>query len=381
MPQKNNKNLLGLVLSAGGSRAAYQVGVLRHIAENHPAFLPTIFTGISSGSINTSYLAQGKPTKEATLELYKLWEGLEFDDVFKTNFKSIVLFISRALNDLLLSKITRKLLFKSILDARPLALTLTKNIHPAKIWRAVISGTVQGVSVSTTNYHQGNTTIFFDSHLPIKPWMREQRFAVRASIKIRHIMASCSIPILFEPVRIGDSLHGDGSLRFSYPLSPAIHLGSSHILAIGTDCPATQLSTTYRPEHLSLGFVAGTVLNSIFLDSLESDLENLQRINRIADDKSEVHRISSFLIRPSQDPALIAESFISELPYHFRQLVKTVALRPQDMGDLISYLIFSRGYIKALLDLGASDAAAQDDKIEVFLKSLSDLEFGARHSG
>jgi NTE family protein len=355
----------GLVLPAGGARAAYQVGVIRYIAKNFPEFKPTIFTGISAGSINACYLAQGEPFPLAAQQLGHLWQRLEFNQVIRTNFKSIFSMGTRWMYDMFLSKVTRKLLLKSLLDASPLAATLLAHIHFWKISRAIRSGAVDGLAVTATNYHDGTTTVFFDSNQPITPWRREQRYSIRTAIRMRHIMASCSIPILFEPVRIGDFLYGDGALRFNFPFSPSIHLGATDILAIGIRCPTPENNLGFRPDHVGLGFVAGSVLNSIFLDSIESDYETMNRLNASLD-KNTFRQINSTLLRPSRDLGGLAKHFFNEVPYHFRQLLRSTA-NPDELGDLLSYLMFSPGYVNALMDLGMEDAAKQHSQIEAFL--------------
>ncbi len=367
---KKSRSDLGLVLSAGGARAAYQVGVLSHLGAHCPDFKPTIFTGISAGSINAAFLAQGESPQKSTADAYRLWEQLTFDQVFKTNFNSMARMLLRWIYDMSVSKVTRRLLLKSLLDASPLAATLLTHIHFWKIRRAVRQGLVRGVAVTATNYLDGSTTTFFDSEKPIPPWARERRNSARHSLRIRHIMASCSIPILFEPVPIGKAIFGDGSLRFSFPFSPAIHLGASHLIAIGIRCPnPIPVIQEHRPDHLSLGFVAGTVLNSIFLDSLEFDYENICRINEFVGPESPAY-VPVCLVRPSVDLGVLAKDFLSEVPFHFRQLLKTTA-EPEELGDLLSYLMFSPGYVKALLELGRKDAERQDAELRKFLAPVA----------
>lgn len=352
----------GLVLAAGGARAAFQAGVLRYVAENFPKFEPRIFTGISAGSINSTFLAQGEPFRQSALQLHALWEQLTFDQVLQTNFQSLASMGLRWVYDLVASRITRRLLLKSLLDASPLAMTLLNHIHFWKISRAVQSGLIDGVAVTATDYYTGSATVFYDSHQPIPPWTREQRRSERTSIRARHIMASCSIPLLFPPVRVGNSLYGDGSLRFNFPFSPALQMGATHILAISIRPKrTTEPKREYRPDHLGIGFVAGAVLNSIFLDSVEQDFENVCRINKFLtkDDR----RVYPVLIRPSQDPSAIAREFRKEVPFHFRQLIGSTAA-PDESGDLLSYLLFSPGYVRAMLQLGYQDARAQHAAIE-----------------
>ncbi|MBI4405119.1 MAG: patatin-like phospholipase family protein [Deltaproteobacteria bacterium] len=369
MPSSNQNPKLGLVLSAGGARAAYQVGVLRYIGQHFPHFRPRVFSGVSAGSIIACYLAQGEPLQQATLRMYELWAALHFDQVLKTNFNSMLSLFLRWFWDLFLSKMTDRLLVRALLDASPLSRTLLSHIHFWKIARAIRSGEVDGLAISATNYFDGMTTVFYDSFRPIPAWRREKRIAVRSAIRIRHIMASCSIPLLFEPVRIGDSLFGDGSLRLSFPLSPSIHLGATHLLTISIRCPNSVSPVKLeKPEQLSMGFIAGTVLNSIFLDSLEADHENMVRMNQVYDGK-QVKRIESLLIRPSLDLGAIAKEFIGEIPFHFRQVVRALATSPAELGDLMSYLMFTNGYLNALLELGQKDAKSNHDQIEQLLAS------------
>jgi len=363
-----NNNHLGIVLPAGGARAAYQVGVLKYIAHHYKSFNPTILSGVSAGSINSTFLAQGDPPEKALDRLYELWSQLQFSSVLSTNFESLFKMGMRWTYDMFLSKVTQKLLLRSLLDASPLAATLTQNIHFWKISRALRQGTIRGVAITATNYHNGLTTIFFDSAHPLPGWAREGRVAVRNPIRPRHIMASCSIPILFEPVRVGDYLYGDGSLRFNFPFSPAIRLGAKHLIAVSIRCPNPLNVIGIRPEHIGMGFIAGTVLNSIFLDSIETDYENLLRINRISGG-SEQNKLNAILIQPSQDLGYIAKDFLNDVPYHLRQLLKSTA-NPEELGDLLSYLMFSPGYLKVLLELGFKDAETQKPRLDAFFAAV-----------
>lgn len=362
--ESRNQNQ-GLVLSAGGARAAYQVGVLKYIGKNFPDFSPGIFAGVSSGSINASFLAQGLPFSEASQKLYDLWYSLTFDQVLETNFTTLFSILNRWIYDLFISKVTRKLLLTSLLDASPLSQTILTHTHFWKINRAIREGKVRGLAVSTTNYHNGTTTIFFDSHHEEPGWERAHRVGVRTAIKLKHIMASCSIPILFEPVRIGDFFYGDGALRFNFPFSPAIKLGANKILAVGIRCPKPETSPLNRTDQARLGFIAGAVLNSIFLDSIDLDYENLLRINRMKGPHSKP--LDALLIRPSRDLGALAKGHFEEVPFHFRQLLKSTA-NPDELGDLLSYLMFSPSYIRKLLDLGEKDAEAQRDTLKAFIE-------------
>jgi len=355
----------GIVLSAGGARAAYQVGVLKYIGENFPDFHPKVFAGVSAGSINASFLAQGQTFPVASKRLYDLWYSLSFEQVLETNFKTLFSILNRWVYDLFISKVTKKLLLTSLLDASPLAQTILSHTHFWKISRAIREGKVSGLAVTTTNYHTGIATVFFDSDQVVEGWQRALRQGIRTPIKLKHIMASCSIPILFEPVRIGEFFFGDGALRFNFPFSPAIKLGANKILAVGIRCPNPNKETLVKPDQARLGFIAGAVLNSIFLDSIDLDYENLLRINRMKGPSATP--IDALLIRPSLDLGALAKEHIDEVPFHFRQLLKSTA-NPEELGDLLSYLMFSSPFIRKLLSLGEKDAAAQHSTLEAFIR-------------
>lgn len=357
---------LALLLPAGGARAAYQVGVLKYVSEKFPNFQPEVFSGISAGSINACFLAQGTPFPQAAAQLHDLWSDLRFQDVLRTNFRSVFALASRWMYDMFLSKVTRRLLLKSLLDASPLAHTLLTHIHFWKIARAVREGRVKGIAITCTNYHNGHTVVFFDSHEPIEPWRRKDRDAVRTPLRSRHVMASCSIPLLFAPIRIGNHLYGDGALRYNFPFSPAIHLGADRIFAVSIRSQDPIDSLGYRPDHVSLGFIAGTVLNSLFLDSLDPDFENVHRMNRLGD-PSAVRHVTPFLVRPSEDLGALSKPHLKEVPFHFRQLIRSTA-DPEELGDLLSYLMFSPPYLRDLMALGREDAKAKHDDIERFLE-------------
>jgi NTE family protein len=363
-----NEKRLGLVLPAGGARAAYQVGVLTYIAEQYPAFRPTIFTGISAGSINACFLAQGDPFAESAAKMGELWAKLGFDDVFATNFRSLSSMVGRWISDMFLSKMTRRILLRSLLDASPLAGTLLTHVHFWKIARALKEKRIHGVAVTATNYHSGSSTVFFDSSDPIEPWTRQDRVSLRTNLRVRHIMASCSIPILFEPVRIGDHLYGDGSLRYNFPFSPAIHLGATHVLGISIRAPGAPDIAGYSPDQLNLGFIAGAVMNSVFLDSLEPDYESVLRMNRLAAGGI-VRPVTPLLIRPSQDLASLSKDHLKDVPFHFRQLLRSTA-NPEELGNLLSYLLFSPSYLNELMALGRRDADKARGELENFVRSF-----------
>lgn len=369
----HQQTIPGLVLSAGGARAAYQVGVLKFISEKKPDFNPQVFAGVSSGSINASYLAQGQSFSQATASLYQLWNSIAFEQVLETRFITLFSILNRWIYDLFISKVTKKLLLSSLLDASPLAQTILTNTHFWKIHRAIHSNKIRGLAVTATNYSTGLTTVFFDSAFLKQGWSRAGRLGIRTPIKLKHIMASCSIPILFEPVKIGDSFFGDGALRFHFPFSPAIKLGANKILAIGVHCEDASPSDKSRIDQPRMGFIAGAVLNSLFIDSIELDFENLNRINRMK--SKTANPVDAFLVRPSLDLGDLAKDCFDEVPFHLRQLLKSTA-DPEELGNLLSYLMFSPKYVRKLLALGFSDAEQNWNDLEQFIKRPIESQLG-----
>ncbi len=364
---ERNEKTFAVILPAGGARAAYQIGILNYISKNFPQFQPRIFCGISAGSINACYLAQGDNFADAVPKLYELWGKLRFNQVLNNNFRSILTMGLRWLYDSYVSKLTKRLLLLSLLDASPLAVTLLTYANFWKISQAIKTNRIRGLAITATNYNDGSTTVFYDCSEPIiEPWYRQYRSAIRTTIKIKHVMASCSIPILFQPVRIGNYYYGDGALRYNFPFSPAIHLGATHILAISNRAKSPGSTNVPKSGKIGIGFVAGTVLNSIFLDSLEQDYETLLRMNNFANNTT-IRTVKPLLIQPSMDLGLVARDFVKEVPLRLRQLLLSTT-DPSEIGDLLSYLMFNASYEKALMKLGEQDAAKFHGEIEKFLE-------------
>ena len=377
--------MLGLVLTGGGARAAYQAGVLRGIAEiTGSERLPfQVLTGVSAGAINGVALAADaeRDFKASTEKLWSTWHELTVHDVFRTDPASLVGIGARWVRDLGLGGFLGGTASSFLLDTAPLRDLLASRIDFGKVRAHVDSGRVRGVAVSATNYFSGTAVTFFDAHPDVQPWYRTTRIAKRTRLELDHVLASSAIPIFFPPVRIAGSHYGDGCIRLSAPLSPAIHLGADRIIAIGIRYFRSQ-ETTIRlnegiyPDSVPLVSIVGVLLNAVFLDSLETDLERLERINRtiqlldqerLGAHPDRLRTIPILAIKPSRDLGSLASEQFMRFPRALRHLLRGLGASDDKGWDLLSYLAFDTAYTGRLLELGYEDALGQKAEIEAFI--------------
>jgi NTE family protein len=382
-----------LVLVGGGARGAYQAGVLQGLAEilrerfgDRPPF--DVVTGISAGAINAAYLAsRADRMVEATRGLTALWSNLQIDRVMRTDAVSLFSIGSRWLRDLTLGAVLRPNTWSNhLLDATPLRELLTEHIEFDAIARHVASDILHGFAVSATSYATGSAVTFFDGHESVEPWTRSSRLGWRTRIRLDHILASASIPILFRPVFVEEAFYGDGGIRMTTPLSPAIHLGADRIVAISVRHPRSPESTMHvnRAEvdgdDISIADIAGVMLNAAFMDALDSDAERMTRINqtialieerRRAEHPHRLRSIPLLVIRPSVDLGALAGDQFTRLPATLRYLTRGLGASPERGADFLSYLAFDSSYARPLIEIGRRDALAQKDVIEAFF-SLRD---------
>jgi NTE family protein len=367
---------LAVVLSGGGARAAYQVGVLNAIAEKtDPGFEFPIVTGVSAGSINAASLAAHPGAfRESAARLEKAWLALTVPDVFDSGMLSLVrggVKIAAAAGGIGNAPGLR---LNGILDTRPLRRTLQRAINPNVIDRKLANGRLQALGLSATNYENGRTVTFVHAPPDVDPWRRVGRIAVRTRITAEHVMASSALPIVFPAVRIDDGWYGDGSLRQMAPLAPAVHLGARRILAISLLHGGGKRSP-FRPEHPPPAHVFGTILNAVFLDAMELDAERLLRVNRSlallpAGERHPegLHPITLHVMRPSQALGGLARDLRHCLPKTLRFLLRGLGSNALESPDLLSYLLFERPYIERLIELGREDARSSWPALEPLLQ-------------
>ncbi|HEY6879472.1 MAG TPA: patatin-like phospholipase family protein [Polyangiales bacterium] len=382
-----HKPITGLVMSGGGARAAYQVGALRALCElvHEPAPFQ-VLAGTSAGAINSTALAvHGDDFRIGVAHLIDTWRTLKPEKVYRTDLASLTSIGSRWIRQLSMGGAFGGSSVNALLDTRPLRALLEASLPTERIRSHVWSGHLRGVAVTATSYHTGTAMSFFEGAADIKPWLRSTRIGVQERITTAHVLASAAIPMFFPPVEIDGAWYGDGCVRLSDPLSPAIHLGAERLVAIGiryartpeeTDALNRGQKRNGKPPAVSE--ISGVMLNAIFLDSLDSDAERLVRINAMlslvpqdsrANMRNPLRRIPLLVLRPSRDLGSLAVEEYRSFPRTLRHLLKGIGATGDSGWDLVSYLAFEPAYIERLMDLGYQDTYARRDEVEAFFAS------------
>lgn len=369
----------GLILSGGGARAAYQVGVLMAIADCLPRDAKNpfdIICGTSAGALNATVLAsQAVHFRTGVRGLERVWSNLSAEQVYRTDWSSFLMLVLRWMfAGARRGESDRPY---SLLDNQPLAELLSRVINFKKISRQLESGNLYALSITAAGYSTGESVSFFQSAADIAPWRRARRVGVPAQIGPEHLLASSALPLLFPATRIGQGYFGDGAIRQLAPLSPAVHLGADRILVIGVSGGPQELAKRVATSsYPSTAQIVGHVLNSAFVDAFEADVERLERINRTlrlipADvkraNRMELREVELLKIMPSQPLDELAAQHVHELPKNIRMLLSGSGATRRSGGTAVSYLLFEQGFCKALMALGYKDAIARRDEIAGFL--------------
>jgi NTE family protein len=388
----------GLVLMGGGARTAYQAGVLQALAalikppnDKADAFPFQVLVGTSAGALNATYLASRAIDGLAALSgLGEFWQGLHSDLVYHLPDTPMAKF-SRWATALGVSLSARKQ--GAALDSMPLVDTLHRRIALNNIELALSRGDLKALAVTASSYTTGVHWTFCQTHqlASAKAWNRPGRRAELQDITIEHLMASSAIPFLFPatPLWVDGNMEyfGDGSMRQSSPLSPAVHLGANKILAIGVGQPQRRsmdltsasfqasLSSKQRP---SLGNIAGHAMASVFNDTLMADVEQVQRVNQsiqeLKNHLSEHHGLSVaqslpfrevevLAMQPSESLDALAQAHVHELPRPVRRVLEGLGALKGSGAGLASYLLFEPGFLRALIALGARDVAMRKEEL------------------
>ena len=370
----------GLVMMGGGARAAYQIGVLKAIAELREkggASPFQIICGTSAGAINAASLAtMADDYNHAVAQMLRVWGSFHVEQVFESDLKNISKTVSRWLAAFILGGLGKRNPL-ALLNRKPLKALLSERLDFSRIQRIIDDGYLHAISITASGYTSGQSVTFFQGDPDIQPWFRVRRCGSRSLININHLMASSAIPFLFEAVPLHREYFGDGSMRQMAPLSAALHLGSDRILVIGNQKDTEQRrERKQNNEYPSFAQIAGHILDSIFLDSLETDLERLERINKTVDiiptrhlRKSEIplRRVEAFVLAPSVDIGEVAQDYLYELPWTIRSLLKGIGAMKKQGSGLASYLLFEKGYCRELIRLGYQDAMNEKDMLISFL--------------
>lgn len=368
---------IALMLPGGGARGSYQVGVMKGIMEMLPdnkAPFP-IITGTSAGAINAVVLASyANDIKYGTHRLEKFWTTLHCSDVYRTDGMMIAKTMAKVFGSMLFGKLGVKAP-RSLLDNEPLFHFLSKTMHLSQIQDCINGGNLDGLAITASSYDTSVAKSFFQANDSIHAWNRTRRIGIPEKIGVEHILASAALPFLFPAQLIGKEYYGDGGLRMSAPLSPAIHLGATKILVIGTRDESPIPTPTEIPEYPSMGELGGYMLDTIFMDTLMSDLSRTKRINRTIDllndeqkKQTNLQNIQTMIIKPSVDVRDVTEEHSVDIPAPVRRLLKMIGGWGKDWR-MPSYLLFEPGYTKALIELGYQDAMNQKESIKNFLQT------------
>ena len=366
---------VGLVLTGGGARSAYQVGVLLALAELLPrARNPfQVIVGTSAGAVAASVLAaEAHRWRRAVAGLERVWANFRSEQVFHVDAAHML----RAGAHWVLALMSGGLVLsppKSMLDNSPLRALLERHVDCSGVRRSIARGHLRAFALCATSYASGQSVAFFDGIESVHDWSRSQRIGRRCEFTLDHLMASAAIPLLFPPMKIGDEYFGDGAMRQLNPLSPAIHLGADRLLIIGVRARRAAGVSVNRTQPLmpTPGEIFGYMLDTLFTDQIYGDLEQLERINTLVESAPDATRgerhVETLMLAPSVDPREIAARHVGEIPRGLRALLRVIGGRDASGSQLASYLIFEAGYTRALIELGYRDAMEARSTLVAFM--------------
>lgn len=378
-PAEPTQKKIALLLTGGGARAAYQVGVLKAIAQQFPRNSKSpfqIICGTSAGAINGTALAcYASCFHLGVRKLEWVWKNFHtghvyYSDYLRATFHLLRGFFSAFQADYANHKPV------SLLDNKPLKLLLNELLDLKRLDRNIMGDYLDSVSVTASCYNTGDSITFFQSNQAAE-WQRSRRCGQRTLLGVHHLMASAAIPLVMPSVRINQLYYGDGSVNQLSPLSAPIHLGADKILIIGLEQPRKREHLQQMPHHPNLSTIAGHLLDSIFSDTLTADLERMQRVNKTIDTlrqhqiPSELKPIESLLLNPSTNFNQLASEHFLSLPMAVRSLLRTIGIKQHSESSLASYLLFEQSFTRRLIELGYEDGLRQIDKIMAFLQPES----------
>lgn len=371
----------GLILSGGGARASYQIGVLKAVAEitgNKSENPFKVISGTSAGAINAASLAcRSDEFSQAVTRLETLWANLATERIHRAGFRALITSTLNLIFSFFHSGAPRRQLF--LLDNSPLAQLLRESVDLMRLPERIRDGDLWALGITALEYSTGHTINFYQGNPGIEAWERQRRLGVSTDISYEHLMASAAIPGVYPAVKIRGSYFGDGALRDTAPVSAALHLGADRLFVIGSshnpdDNVADQRARTHLP---SAAQIVGHLINFSFLDTLEEDVERLERLNEVAEKLSESDRMELGLrpvefmsVMPSIRVDELAARHISSLPLSMRTFFKTVGATGESGGaSLASYLLFEPSFLTELMQCGYDDGLARRDEILAFVQT------------
>lgn len=362
-----------LLLTGGGARAAYQIGVLKAIASRLPRNQKSPFKvicGTSAGAINAVSMACYASCFHLGVKKTEwVWKNFTTGQVYESGWRGVFSHLAKNY----LSKYSRKGQDRatSLFDNRPLQNLLQEVVDYKRIDRNILTGHLNAVSVSASSYSDGDSIAFFQSK-ESQSWQRAKRRGERTVLTTRHLMASAAIPLVFPSVKIDNQYFGDGSIHQLSPLSPPIHLGADKILIIGVEQPKTDKYYGQPEFHPNSATITGHLLETVFTDSLNSDLERMARINKTMEDNKiqsdELRKIETLVINPSRNFTKIAASFYDEIPSAIKFLLRLISVTRTSESTLASYILFEKPFTQKLIEIGFQDGLEQIDTIIDFLE-------------
>jgi len=364
-----------LVLSGGGARGAYQVGVLRQIARQHPELRFPVITGVSAGAINATFIASHSgELADATDELAELWSELSTSRVMRSDIPSLLANALRITGNVVSGGSRIAPPVRGLVDTAPLRRILTSVVDSRAIQAKIDAGRLEALAVSATSYRTGDSVTFVQGRPELEMWDRFRRHARAERITVDHVMASAAIPLFFPGCEVDGEYFGDGSLRQTYPLSPAIHLGADRVLAISSRFANVSETGEAEDAYPTAARVLGLMLNSIFLDHLDADAERLERVNQLLQRVDPKHswlvperEVDLLVVRPSLDIARMAAGYERQMPRTLRYLIRGLGTRRGSGADLLSYLLFEPRFLSELIELGERDAKLNRVRISRFV--------------
>lgn len=375
-----------LILSGGGARAAYQVGVLLAVSDilphlKHPF---PIISGTSAGAINAAALAAHIGTfHRSAHDLAKTWRALSIDQVYRTDWRSLTKGSLRVFGSLFHEGVSKGRPV-GLLDNSPLHELLSSIIHFDNIEKRINKGVLDALSITALGYNSGESVSFFQGKPELRGWRRYRRVGAPAKLGVNHLMASSAIPIVFPTVKLDREYFGDGAMRQMAPISSALHLGANRLFIIGVS--GNRVAGPWRSagkfvppkQSPSLAQIMGQMLNSAFIDALEGDIERLDRINdllQLVPDEhqggpGQLRKVETLVISPTKRLDRIAGRKIRHLPKAMRMFMRSSGATAKSGGSAAaSYLLFAHEYCHELIELGYQDAMWDREKIENFFRT------------